>query len=564
MGAVSKLKRSAVVFLVAFCAVGALAHAAVENYIPADAVVILKIEDPLAQWDKFVESPLFGKLEDPSFIPDVANGIAMGRTNVQQFEAQTGIGLRQVASNLLGREVAIFGLPGDMGGALVEGRDAESLQKAVDQFLDIQRDSGDLTAESTSTYKGVTIHSGMQKGGEGYHAIAGNVLVVSDKAAAVQKVIDVVQGAPALAGSPKYRDAMRMAGQDAPVRGYVDGAVLGAFVEQMQAAPRGTKPLGEAMRRRLVEVIPLINYLVLSVSEDAGLEAHVTVAYRDGRLPELLRNVLPEPGSRLDVLRLAPPSAVLAGARALDFEEFWNSLVEGVAAQDPAAAGKMQQRLDVVAGMITGIYSRDQLFDEIGTQMGLFVLPGSGPNALPAGVLAFELRQTAHIPAALRMMVGMGVMAAGKEQSQDISVKQSRYKDVQLTTVHGSKGPLAVLSPTFGVVDGYLVAATSLEAVQKVVDAARTNPAPRVGQPGTPMSLMTISVPQLRALLEQHREFLVKQTAAKPGKDLQQARREIEALDKLLTLFQSVGITNTFRPGRTDHYLTIELAGDWP
>ncbi len=562
MAALKRISTLAVIVSVALCAAAGVARAAVEDYVPADAVGIIKMKDPVSQFDSLTQSALFKKLEDPGYIPAVSAGIGKARQGIAGFETQLNVNVHQTLSDLLGREVALVALPDNQGVGIVEGRDAKSLQSGVDEFLRIQRVTGDLAAESSSTYKGVTIESGMQKQGERYHAIVGNVLVVGGRVEVVQKVIDVIKGAPSLGGTARYKQASAVTARGAAVTGYLNGDALQPLAQKLMAPlPGAMKPGAEIMRARLADFLQQVDYGVLGVSgSNAALQVQLTFAYKGGHIPDALRAALPEAGSRMDIQRLAPPSCVAVGVRSVNIKGAWNSTVQALASVRPEAADQLQKGLDSVVGAIGGVYSPDQLFSELGGQVGIFVLPAAQGGSFPAGALALELRNTTHIPDAVGTVAGLDAIVA-RSKGWDVTVENPSYHDVQLTTFHiNRKGPVGQLSPTFGVVKGYLVAASTLDAAKQVVDASLSSSVPPVEAPGTPVAMLSVSVPQVRALLTRYHDFLVKQAMANEGKSQQKAESDLSALDTLLELLQKVQVTTTYEPGRTNHFLTIGLA----
>ena len=566
MEAVRRLSRLAVVVLVAVSALAAVAGAKVEDYVPADALGIIKVQDPVAQYDKLQSSALVQRLEDPSFMPELAAKISDARTGIQNFEAQMGVNVHDALSDLLGREAVLVVLPGNQGVVIVEGRDADSLQKGVDAFLSVQRAVGDLTGETTSTYKDVTVHRGLVKRGEQYYAVSGNVLAAGQQLAAVQKVIDVVKGGPSLGASAAYRSASGMTAKGAPITGYLSGQVLQPLVEKLSAAPAAgqSQPLQRMLRSRVAEIASAVQYAALSVSGEKGLQVQLTLVYKDGRIPEALQCSLPEPGSRLDAMKLAPKTAAAVAARGINFQAAWDSQVKAVGAYDPALAQTLQTGLDRLVGMVGGVQSREEFFAELGSQVALVVMPAPDQKGLPEAALALQLRQTTNIPNALNTFVAMAVMGL-QQQGKGVSLDRSEYNGAHLTTVHTeANGPLGKLSPTFGVVGDYLVVATTQDAIHSIVDAARTNPAPAINKPGTPVGVVTISAPQVQALVRQYHDFLVQQSVKNEGKTMEQAQHDTQALEQVLSLLQTVQITSTFEPGRTNHYLTVELAGSRP
>ncbi len=560
MKSLKRIGWPAVFAIVVLLGVTGVARAAVEDDIPADAVGFIKVQDPVDQFDRLTGGALFQKLEDPAFVPPLAAGIEKARQGIAAFEAQQHLNVHQVLSDLLGREVALAALPNNEAVGIIEGRDAKSLQAALDEFLRIQRQSGDLTAESTSTYKGVTIYSGMQKQGERYHALVGNVLAVSSQPDAVQKVIDVLKGAPSLGATDACKRAASMTAKNAAITGFLNGAALQPLAQKLEApGPKPNDVGAKLVRARLADFLRQVDYGVLGVSGDGALHVQLTFVYKNGRIPDALRAALPKPGSSLDILRLAPKSSVIVAARSLNVQGAWDSIVQAVAAVRPQGADKLKQGLDTAVGLIGGVYTPDQLFAELGGQVGVFVLPGAEGAAFPAGVVAIGLRDTTHIPDAVSTLVGVDA-AVARSKAWDVTIDAPRYRGVQLSTVHINRpGPLAQLTPTFGVVDDYLVAASTLDAAKQVVDAAMSGSAPMQEPAGTPVATLSVSVPQVRALLAQYHGFLVKKAVA-DGKSQARAEMDLSALDKLLELGRKLSLTTTYQPGSTSHYLTIELA----
>ncbi len=539
--------------------------AAVEDAVPADAVLVVKVHDPAGQWDRLVESRLLEKMQDPSFMPEVAAGLDLARMNFQQFEAQTGVNLRKLAGDLLGREAALIGLPDDVGAIVIQGRSAGSLRRAVADFLEVERNMGNLRTESQSTHGGTTIRSVLQQNGkQRYHAVVGDMLVVSEDLPAVHQVVDVLSGhAQAIASSRDYAAAARMVPEDAAAMAYAPGATLQALSEMLNAfRPKGQgRALAAAVQARMAELMPLTRFAVLSVRADQGLHAQLTFAYEGQRMPAPLQAVLPHSGQRMDVTDLAPEGAALVGARQSDPEGAWQWVADALLRADPEGAEQLQRALDQLVSMIGGVRTRQKLFEELGEEVGVFVVPSMEAGGLPSAAVAIELDETAHIPIAAESIVGAVAVFASAEGPHSIHVTKSSYGGVDLNTVRSdAPGPWTKLSPTFGMVGDYWVAATSLELAQQIAAKQASGEAIAAGYAGTPFSVAHLSAPQIRRMIADHRAFLVQRAVKEEGKPARRAQAELEALDKILSLFEAAEFVATFRPGRTDHYVSLRLA----
>lgn len=326
---------------------------------------------------------------------------------------------------------------------------------------------------------------------------------------------------------------------------------------------RARDPLRRLMRATLGEVFPDLRYAVFSaVGDDRGLTGRLTVKFRDDALPSLLESVLPEPGSAMDILRLAPGSAAVVAGRNINHTAIWEALVGTLEEHNPAAAEQARVKLDALVNVLGGIHTAEQLFEEIGPQMAVFILPAGEAGNPPEVAVALELRETAHIPLALETLVGTAAVIATAEGKARASIEYDTYEGVAMTSVHVEMpAGLRKLRPTMCVVDGNLVLSTTADAARRIIDASRSGAAlPASDVEGTPFGFVRISAVQLRAMLDRHAAFLVRHSMQKEGKTEQQARREIGALRVVLSLLEEVELVGTFRPGRTDHTFTVTFS----
>ena len=208
-----------ILLAVTMCTAALPARAAVEDYLPGDSLGVIKVADGGAQVDKFLSSALWERLQDPLFIPDLAPNLDQLRTGLDEVRRSQGIDMAQVMRDLLGREFALVAVPGDQWALVAQGRDAATVRRAVDDFLQIETLTGGISLLSSSAYNGVDVFGGSTRKGKRYHAVIGDVLVVSMNEAAVKRVIDVSKrSVPALSASAQYRDAMAMAPRPYPRR----------------------------------------------------------------------------------------------------------------------------------------------------------------------------------------------------------------------------------------------------------------------------------------------------------------------------------------------------------
>jgi hypothetical protein len=548
-----------------FCLPALRAEAAVEDYVPRDAVGVLKIADLEGHYEEFASSPLVAHLKDPAFMPELAGKIQEAEAGMREFERAHAVDVRDVLMGILGREVALAGFSDETGVMVVEAESEVALRDAVDEFQRVQRLTGDLLDTATSQYKGIQVHASEMKDGKTrYHAMSGRALAVSEDRSAVERVIDTATGtAESMGDSADFRDAMRMAERGALAVGYVDGSALEALSEQVRSEAEAPGRRKERLvMRRLAEALPTARFLVLSVLHEEDISVRVTVAYEGNRLPAGLARIFPEEDSRLEVLELAPRNAAIVAARSLDSEGAWHSMMDMLREVAPRRAEKTEQVMDMLVNMVGGVYSREELLAEFTGQGALMVLPAETQDSPPAAGLVIGLRETAHLPTAVESIVGAVVTFARAEGKHDVTLKHSQHDGVRLTTVMVDEpGIWARIAPTFGVVEGTMVVTTSPAAARDVVDTARG--AARVRTPradGTVFSAAVVNARTVRNMLEQYDGFLLRHAVEKNNKPEAQARRELEALQKLLSLLDGVEYAAAFGEDHTDHHLRVHLA----
>jgi len=558
------------VWILALCLGPSMARADVEEYIPQDAVAVVKVTDLASHYRSFVDGALARRLQDPAFLPQLAAGIQMVRQQIQEFERTQDVHVADVLLDLLGREAALATFADETAVVVMEGRDARALQNAVEEFLRVERLTGSLRGDTVEDYKGVEVHCCMTKDGRRFHALSGRALAVSEHRSAVARVIDVgTRDAAALSDSAKYRDAMHIAEPDALITGYLDAEPLKPMAEAALREMAGRRPsdpgerLGLRWAQVLVsEIVPNARFAVLSVAADDDLSARLTVAYEGDRLPALVRSMAPQPGSRIDMLDLAPDDAVLAAARNVSVRGAWDAFLESLVEVDPEAARQAREVLDVAVSVIGGVYTSDQLFDELAGQSALFVLPSSGPEDPPGVALAVKLQKTVHIPLALEMLFGIAAVGA-RSEGQDVRVEAAEYNGVQLTTLRANiDEPWAqFFSFTVGLAGDSLIVTTTLEAARAMVDQAqRGTGQPSMGVERTAVGCLRVNLPAVNDLLTKHREVLVRRAVREEGKTANQARRELDALGRFLSLLDALELTTSLDRGRTEHHLTLRFA----
>ena len=548
---------------VALCVTGT-ARAAVDKLVPADSLLVLKVHQPYRQMDELSNSKIFDRLTDPAVMPDLADGMRQVKAMVDYVEQQHNVNVERVLRGLFAGDMALAITGEGSGVLLIEGQNHSAVQKGLNEFLRIRKAQNELTGVKEETYKGVKVRSSQAVSGQEdrVYAVLGKVLVVANppNRAMVRQVIDISQGqAPSLAQKPRYRQALSMMEKGAAMSGYVDVPAVLEMIDRTQPGA-GNDPVARFIGEWLHDNV---SFAAMSLSGKEVLEGHMTVKYAGDRLPEYLQQLLPERGDRLEILDLIPRSAVLAGGRSVNLEAAYEGLLALAQRAPGNGAHKMEKGLEAVVGMVGGVQSSDQLFAELGDEMAMFVLPSGQANQPPAAGVMLQLRETAHIPVAIETLAGMAVAAARSEGKIDLRMKAETYRDVPLTMVRSKtvRPPiLQKLSPTLCVVEDCLTITSSVDAAKAVIDASRAENAYRPQAAGTVYRAGWVNLGQARRMLQRHKDFLIAHAVLQSGRTTEQAQADMKRLDKVLSFLDGFTVTESHRPGCTDHVFTLKFS----
>jgi hypothetical protein len=304
----------------------------------------------------------------------------------------------------------------------------------------------------------VTINScslGNQPGPR-HHALIGDRLVLSGDLKLVKQVIDVTKGeAPSLAETVDFRHAQGQVGEGAVLTAYVSASAVANALDR-RVGP--TEVGGRAVLRRVREAVGRARYAVLWGKRDAALEGCLTVQYGERGIPPLLRTTVAQPGTELSVPRFVPESAAFSLIRSLNPAACWDEILGFLQEVNPPVAQRAEKGLQKLVQLMGGVDSAEQLFSELGNEVGLFVLPGSEAQGPPRIGLVLALNETAHIPVALETFVGTAAVFAAVEGKADVSLVHAEIDGVRVTTIRVRKpSPWDRFSPSMAVVKGHLV-----------------------------------------------------------------------------------------------------------
>ena len=560
------IRKTWLAMLAAFCmAWNAYAAEDLLRAAPKDAVVVARVRNLHALWSGLAESDAFKRIENAP-LAELRQGIARARDDIAAFEQQTGQDVELGLASIFGTDAALVMFPDKTAAFVARSADPGRMAQAVEMIVTIERNEGKYMEETVGFYEGVEIQSfrikkpvaPVETARNRSHAIADNVLIVSESPDAVRRVIDVVKaGAPSLAEATEYATAMKHVSPDAFATLYLDTDRL-ATMEDIERFLAGElkNPAAKLLVERAKSILAVTHYVVAEIkTRPDGLVMDYTIAYDEEAAKEAYGDLTPTEGAALDIVRLVPRDAVFFFANQCDKTALWRRLVEATTDTMPKAAEDLRAKAEHLGRMAGNLDFETELLNQLDDQAALIVLAGAGPDDPPGAALALEMKPGATLPVSLKTMIGFVAGVARMEADEQgveamVDAERWSYLETDVATLILKEPELeGKLNPTVFVKDKFLVIATTPDCARAILDAhaaQEVNPPAVEGR--TTAGFARLNARATAALIEKHRAFLLAE-AVKDGKTLEKSASDLDALRFLLSFLQSIEMRSTYAPG---------------
>jgi hypothetical protein len=503
---------------------------------PPDAAVVLVVQNAAAHAKAVLGSPFAGWFPSSPLGKQVTAGLKFAEAGDGLRGVCTALGTTpdEVLTDILGDAVvfAYTAAPGvDPAGEksviLVRPRRPETLARLVDRLNELQTRDGELKGVDRREHAGAEYSVRRRTdGGEEFYALRGGVFAFSRSEADLKAVLDRHRTAPAVA--PVSGTLTRLGLADAAAVVLVNPRALDAGIAaKLTAADPDERPF----LSRFAEAWRSLDTAAFYLALGDGLETGVVLDFRPGDLPPAFRPLLT--GARL-------PSALWAAVpdNALGAIAGRLRAAEVVGLLRAVLPEKGQTAVDAALGnTLAPLLGRDRLprvLEALGPDWAVWAEPPAGAGPLPVLVGAVRLRADgaggADVPRVVERAVGFGFQAVclayNAKHPEQIDLTEELDGDTRVTTLVGPKVFPPGVRPAFAVKGGFLVLATSPDAVR------RFRPPSDAVAPGPngDAVLVRLSGAALRGYLREHRTAL----AGVVGGDAAEAARTFDQFATLL------------------------------
>lgn len=451
-------------------------------------------------------------------------------------------------------------LPGnpehEQGLLLVRARKPEVLTRLLDKLNVEQKKSGELKDLVQLEHRGVKYHKRTDARSTHYVLQDGPLFALSAKEKVLRDLIEQRQD--------KNAEMNTIAQQFQ--RGGADRALFAVWInprafetELEQRAQKNSGPEGLMLRTFLAYWRPLDN-IVLSLTDGDDIEFKLSVQARPKELPPSVRKAFVEPGRPSELWNRFPTQAIFTLADRLDVALLSESLAEFSTPKNNKLAVETLQK---TVGAALGLDLVRDVLPNLGPDWGFCVVAAEQPTHFPHLLAALAVKPgTGDVPVDQALFKGVQFFASlavfdhNRKNAQQLRLKATMQDKVEVRYLDGDKVFPPGMQPAFALKDGYLLFASSPEAIQRF----QPQSAPAVA--GRDVPIVRLSTTELTRLLRDRRKHVVDHLAEKNQVTSAVANQSLEAMLGLLDLVDHVTLLQSSGAGQLAW--TVRVRGKTP
>lgn len=535
------------------------------------------------------DSPLFEQLSRSPFAAKFRNSDKLKTLDRVESEMKEKLGLdwKRLRDDILGDALVLAYQPGSPGQPqreqdvlLLRTRNAKVLTELVERFNKVQKQEGELKDLSERRHNGIVYYRRLEYDKScqcdkppTFYYIHGPILALSEKEEMLHQIIDLDARSSGGAGqrdtAPTVSQRLReLDAERALAAVWINPRAFDAEVEAKTANRTVER---SAAAKHFALYWKALDSIVLSLSpQERGIQMSLGVRARVAELPPAAKRLFDESAAASDVWRRLPESALLtAGSR-----------VDGAALLDAIGGFLTPQGRQVLHTTLNRPFATllaendftGGLLPAVGPDWGLCIsAPASlgdsqaerGRTSIPQLLFALRIdaRRTKKAPERT-LLTGLDfaarfIVLAHNNQHPDgpLTLKTGTVNGQDVHYLEGPRSRLpAGCTPAYGLLNGYLVLASSLESMGRFANAKPH------GAAGGPVPLVRISFEDWRTYLTAHREAVVRFLAENDKLSLDEAGRQVDSLLAGLNFVERAELNQHTSPGQVIFNLNIRTA----
>lgn len=430
---------------------------------------------------------------------------------------------------------------------LVQARKPEVLNTLLDRVNALQKKSGELKELEARTHRGNAYFRRVHDRSTQFYFVRAGLLVLAGREATLQSVIEQT---PAEKTSNYWQ---RSFDHGAAPRSFFS-LLVNARAFDGEFRPGAGKGAEALFKERLAAIWSALDGMVLNVAWEESIELRLALLGRE-KEPAPLAKDLFAPARPHPLWNHFPDQAIFTLTGKVDFSfsrESWEGLLP------PEARRFYLEILQKSLAAVIGIDLEKDLLPNIGPEWGVCVFAAQDPKHVPQAVFALALKPGPKdvqadqaVYKGLHLLAGLAIFDYNLKHRDHIRLRTLHQDKVEVKTLTNDKLFPAGFQPSFALKDGYLLLASSPEAIlrfQKNPDAV---------SPKDENLVFRLSATELAKELRLRREFLSGHIAKSNGMPAAAAQQILDALLSGLDLFDQVELAHTSGPAQMNLILRI-------
>jgi hypothetical protein len=521
--------------------------------VPQDMGFCLVVQDLRGHAERFLGSPFV-----EHFLRSPLGQSLRNAPEAQKFaqaraflENVLGVDWPRIRDEILGDAVVAAYRPGppigteEAGLFLVRARNADLLTQLVQRLNDVQKESGDLKDLVVCKHGGASYFCRVESKGKTFYYLRGAVLAFSPQEPAIQQVINLDLRPPSAEMSPLETALDRVDAKESLALLWINPRVFEPEIERSCKQAQGAEA---AVRTAVLSYWKALEGALLLVSlRDSDLELKLTFRIREERLPAAARKLVERGSQASELWQRFPQQALLTVAGRFDpkaWDEFVTSLL------NEADRQALHKAVDRGAGAALGKDVGRDVLPYLGPDWGFCIAPAPVAEKawFPRMIWALRVRQGDQQPSVDRVLLNglntlatLAVFAYNTSHDDRLTLRVVFDGPVEVRHLTGDKAFPPGLQPAFAYKDGYLLVASSPEAIRSFGMAGSSHP---VGASAREVPLLRLSFAVLGQFLKDRQEVLTSYLAEKGHLTPVEVSRRIQKLLDAIALFDRVDLAH--------------------
>ncbi|HMC64780.1 MAG TPA: hypothetical protein VKI65_07560 [Gemmataceae bacterium] len=521
--------------------------------VPDDVAFCLVIRDLRGNCAALLESPFVEKFRTSRLGMALRSAPELGKLAEVEKQVQNLLGIKweELRDDVLGDAVVFayrLGPPGrqeqEQGLLLVRARSEKTLARLVDRLNEVQKQSGDLKEVTERAHNGRKYYQRTERKESNFYFVRGAILCFATREDLLRRAIDLdQQRTPADKELPAVARALRrLNAEESFVALWINPR---AFDSELLRKANTSKGAEADFLKAFGNYWKALDGIALHAVLGRDLELRLSIRVKPDVSPAAVRQLWAEAALPSDLWGSFGDDAMLAMAGRLDVPALV-SFCSDFFSDDARAA--IRAAVDKSVRAVVDKDLTTEVLPCLGPDWGFCVSapPAADKDWCPHVLAALrvrpgksESRVDQALLTAIHSLAVLIVLDHNSKHADRMSLKSTTHDKVEIKYLANDKAYPPGLQPAFALKGGYLVLASSPEAIRRFTPPTGRTPVSANGE----VPILRISLRALRAYIKNRHDALAAYAANKNQISKEEAARRLEGLLMGLELFDRVELT---------------------